>query len=66
MSVPKFYVEFAGADHFLTTNDLGKAYDVQSKYMIAFYKRYLEDDKRYDEVRNAAMDMALSKYEHTK
>ena len=46
-TVPKYYVEFAGASHFLTTNDLGTAYDGQSKYMIAFYKVYLEDDMRY-------------------
>jgi hypothetical protein len=65
-SRPKYYVEFAGADHFLTTNDLGTAYDAQSKYMIAFYKRLLEDDTRYDELLNAGPDKALSKYEHTK
>lgn len=65
MSVPKYYVEFAGASHFLTTNDLGTAYDVQSKYMIAFYKRYLEDDLRYDDVLKAMPDKALSKYEHS-
>jgi dienelactone hydrolase len=64
-SVKKYYVEFAGASHFLTTNDLGTAYDVQSKYMIAFYKTYLDGDMRYLDVLNAPMDKALSKYEHT-
>jgi dienelactone hydrolase len=58
----KYYVEFAGASHFLTTNDLGQAYDVQSKYMIAFYKVYLEDDMRYMDVLHAPMDAALSTY----
>jgi dienelactone hydrolase len=61
-STIKYYVEFAGADHFLTTNDLGTAYDVQSKYMIAFYKVYLEDDMRYLDVLNASADAALSMY----
>jgi hypothetical protein len=61
-TVKKYYVEFAGASHFLTTNDLGTAYDGQSKYMIAFYKRYLEDDTRYDEILNAAADPELSQY----
>jgi dienelactone hydrolase len=65
-SVKKYYVEFAGASHFLTTNDLGTAYDVQSKYMIAFYKTYLDGDMRYLDVLNGPMDTALSKYEHTK
>ena len=65
-TVKKYYVEFSGASHFLTTNDLGTAYDVQSRYMIAFYKAYLEDDMRYLEVLNAAPDKALSKYEHSK
>ena len=63
--VPKYYVEFAGASHFLTTNDLGTAYDVQSRYMIAFYKRYLEDDPRYQSVLDAMADPALSMYEHS-
>jgi len=61
-TVKKYYVEFAGASHFLTTNDLGTAYDAQSKYMIAFYKVYLEDDMRYLDVLNAAPDAALSMY----
>lgn len=61
-TVKKYYVEFAGASHFLTTNDLGTAYDAQSKYMIAFYKVYLEDDLRYLDVLNAPPDAALSMY----
>lgn len=61
-TVKKYYVEFAGASHFLTTNDLGMSYDGQSKYMIAFYKRYLEDDTRYDEILNAPADAELSQY----
>jgi dienelactone hydrolase len=65
-TVPKYYVEFAGASHFLTTNDLGTAYDGQSKYMIAFYKVYLEDDMRYLDVLNAPADMELSAYEKSK
>lgn len=63
--VPKYYAEFAGASHFLTTNDLGTAYDVQSKYMIAFYKVYLEDDMRYMSVLTGPPDMALSAYKHS-
>jgi dienelactone hydrolase len=61
-TVEKYYVEFAGASHFLTTNDLGTAYDGQSKYMLAFYKIHLEDDMRYRDVLNAPMDMELSMY----
>lgn len=61
--VPKYYVEFAGATHFLTSNDLGTHYDGQSKYMIAFYKAYLEDDQRYLEVLNAPKGSELSRYE---
>ncbi len=61
-TVPKYYVEFSGASHFLTTNDLGTSYDGQSKYMIAFYKVYLEDDMRYLDVLNAPMDAELSMY----
>lgn len=61
-TVPKYYVEFAGASHFLTSNTRGSAYDEQSKYMIAFYKVYLEDDTRYLEVLNAPADPALSDY----
>lgn len=62
--VPKYYAEFTGASHFLTTNDLGTAYDVQSKYMIAFYKVYLEDDMRYMSVLTGAADPKLSAYKH--
>jgi dienelactone hydrolase len=65
-TVPKYYVEFTGASHFLTTNDLGTAYDEQSKYMVAFYKVYLEDDMRYLDVLNAPMDPALSQYKKSK
>lgn len=64
-SVKKYYVEFAGASHYLTTGDEGTNYDVQSKYIIAFYKVYLEDDMRYLDVLNAPMDKELSKYMHT-
>ena len=63
--MPKYYAEFAGASHFLTTNDLGTAYDAQSKYMIAFYKVYLEDDMRYMSVLTGPPDMALSAYMHS-
>jgi hypothetical protein len=65
-TVPKYYVEFAGASHFLTTNDLGTAYDVQSKYMVAFYKTYLDGDMRYLDVLNAPMDPAVSSYMKSK
>lgn len=65
-SVTKYYVEFSGASHFLTTNDLGTAYDGQSKYMIAFYKVYLEDDMRYLDVLNGPMDAELSQYKKSK
>jgi dienelactone hydrolase len=61
-SVEKYYVEFSGASHFLTTNDLGTSYDGQSKYMLAFYKIHLEDDMRYRDVLTAAMDKELSMY----
>ena len=61
-TVKKYYVEFAGADHFLTTNDLGTDYDGQSKYMIAFYKVYLEDDMRYEQFLTAPADPELSMY----
>jgi hypothetical protein len=69
MSVPdtvkKYYVEFAGASHYLTTGDQGTNYEVQSKYMIAFFKVYLEDDMRYMDVLNGMMDKELSKYMHS-
>jgi hypothetical protein len=65
-SVPKYYVEVAGADHYLTTNTLGSNYAVQSKYMIAFYKVYLEDDMRYLDVLNAPADGELSRYEKSR
>jgi len=64
-SVPKYFVEFAGASHFLTSNSSGSNYDGQSKYMIAFYKRYLEDDQRYTAILNAPKPAELSRYEHT-
>ncbi|MDD9968770.1 MAG: hypothetical protein OXR73_21195 [Myxococcales bacterium] len=63
-SVEKYYVEFGGASHFLTSNSRGSHYDVQSRYMIAFYKLYLEDDERYREILDAAADPALSEYLH--
>ena len=63
-TVPKYYVEFAGASHFLTSNDLGTAYDGQSRYMIAFYKTFAEGDMRYLDILNAPMFTELSKYEH--
>lgn len=63
-SVPKYYVEVAGADHFLTSNTRGTNYDTQSKYIIAFAKTYLDGDDRYLKVLNAAKDAALSAYEH--
>jgi dienelactone hydrolase len=65
-SVPKYYAEVKGASHFLTTGNLGSAYDVQSKYMVAFYKVYLEGDMRYMDTLNAMPDPALSKYEKSK
>jgi len=62
-TVPKYYVEFAGASHYLTSNTRGSNYEGQSKYMIAFYKVYLEDDMRYLEILNAAPAAELSRYE---
>lgn len=64
-TTPKYYVEFAGASHFLTSNTRGSNYEGQSKYMIAFYKVYLEDDMRYLDVLNAAAASELSDYRHT-
>jgi hypothetical protein len=61
---PKYYVEFAGASHYLSSGDEGSNYDVQSKYMISFAKVYMEDDMRYMEVLTGAMDKELSAYEH--
>ena len=63
--VPKYYAEFAGGSHFLTTPDLGSDQDGQSKYMIAFYKVYLEDDMRYMSVLTGPPDMELSAYKHS-
>lgn len=65
-SVPKYYVEFAGADHYLTTNTRGTNYAVQSRYMIAFYKVYAEDDRRYLEFLDAPPDAELSDYQKSK
>jgi hypothetical protein len=65
-SVPKYYVEFAGASHYLTTGDEGTNYDVQSKYIISFFKAYAEDDMRYLDVLNAPMDKELSDYQKSK
>jgi hypothetical protein len=62
-TVPKYYVEFAGASHYLTSNTRGSNYEGQSKYMIAFYKVYLEDDMRYLEFLNAPPAAELSRYE---
>lgn len=62
-SVPKYFVEFAGASHFLTSNNRGSNYPGQSKYMVAFLKAYLEDDQRYLEVLNAPKPSELSRYE---
>ena len=62
-SVPKYYVEFAGATHFLTSNSRGTNYEGQSRYMIAFYKAFLEDDKRYLEILNEKLP-ELSRFEH--
>jgi hypothetical protein len=61
-SVPKYFVEFAGASHFLTSNSRGSNYDGQSKYMIAFYKAYLEDDERYLAILNEPKPAELSSY----
>ena len=63
--VPKYYAEFSGGSHFLTTPDLGSDQDGQSKYMIAFYKVYLEDDLRYMSVLTGPPDMELSAYKHS-
>lgn len=63
-TTPKYYVEFAGASHFLTSNTRGSNYEGQSKYMIAFYKVYLEDDMRYLDILNAAPPSELSDYRH--
>jgi pimeloyl-ACP methyl ester carboxylesterase len=62
--VPKYYAEVAGASHFLTSGLRGSNYDVQSKYVIAFAKTYLDDDDRYLAVLNAEKDPSLSAYEH--
>ncbi len=65
-AVAKYYVEFAGADHYLTTNTRGTNYAVQSRYMIAFYKVYAEDDMRYLEFLDAPADAELSDYQKSK
>jgi hypothetical protein len=61
-TVPKYYVEFAGASHYMTSNSRGSNYEGQSKYMIAFYKVYLEDDMRYLEFLDAPAESELSEY----
>jgi triacylglycerol lipase len=63
-STPKYYVEVAGANHFLSSGDLGTNYDTQSTYLIAFYKVYLEDDMRYMSILTGMPDPALSQYMH--
>ncbi|MET0342402.1 MAG: dienelactone hydrolase family protein [Polyangiales bacterium] len=65
-SVPKYFVEFAGASHFLTSNNRGSNYPGQSKYMVAFLKAYLEDDTRYLEVLNASKPSEISRLEKSK
>ena len=62
-TVPKYYVEFARASHFLTSNSRGSNYEGQSRYMIAFYKAYLEDDKRYLEFLTTKLP-ELSRLDH--
>lgn len=64
-STVKYYVEFSGASHYLSTGDDGTDYDGQSKYMIAFYKVYLEDDMRYMSVLTGPADKELSTYKHS-
>ena len=64
-SVPKYYVEFARASHFLTSNSRGSNYEGQSRYMVAFYKAFLEDDKRYLEILNAPKDAEVSRLDRS-
>jgi hypothetical protein len=56
----------AGSSAGLAPNNQSSAnYEGQSKYMIAFYKAYLEDDMRYLDILNAAAASELSDYRHT-
>ncbi|MDD9970577.1 MAG: hypothetical protein OXR73_30350 [Myxococcales bacterium] len=63
-TVDKYYIEVANATHRMSmASGLGSHYDVQSKYMIAFYKLYLEDDERYiDVLEGGSSDAALSEF----
>ena len=64
--VDKYYVEVANASHTMSMPQRGSHYDVQSKYMIAFYKAYLEDDDRYLEILEAgSSDSALSEFQES-
>lgn len=71
----KLYAEFAGKDHFLTTNRTSTdaktataSFDPQAAYIIPFYKLFLEDDARYRDYLygDKQLKSALSKYEHSK
>jgi dienelactone hydrolase len=79
MSIPdtveKIYAEFAGKDHYLTTNRTATddktatpSFDPQAAYIIPFYKLFLEDDARYRDYLygDKQLKSALSKYEHSK
>jgi predicted dienelactone hydrolase len=66
-TVAKYYVEFAGADHYLSTNRaMAPSIAAQAKWMIPFYKAYLEDDPRYLALLNEPKSSDLSRYEKSK
>jgi predicted dienelactone hydrolase len=66
-TVAKYFVEFTGADHYLSTNRaMGPSIAAQAKWMIPFYKAYLEDDPRYLALLNAPKSSDLSRYEKSK
>jgi dienelactone hydrolase len=71
----KFMVEFAGKDHYLSTNRTSDddmhatpSFDPQAAYMIPFYKLFLEDDERYRPYLYGDLQVKepVSKYEHSK
>ena len=62
-TVAKYFVEFAGADHYLSTNRAtSTSIAAQAKWMIPFYKAYLEDDPRYLALLNEPKTSDLSRY----
>jgi triacylglycerol lipase len=79
MSIPdtteKIYAEFAGKDHYLSTNRTSEddksatpSFDPQAAYIIPFYKLFLEDDTRYRDYLygDKQVKEPLSKYMHSK